>query len=189
MNPRTQINSVYLAYGGAAGVLGLPAGRKRTRPGARSPRSALATTPARCHSIRAHGTSGLADPTRMVSCNRPASARRKLSSPRFPGARGRVRTSCTGQIREPWLQMGAESGELGCPICREERAHTRWTRPTKPLRIRRDHVASGKRTDRHRARASRPRANPTWQSLDGGATIALSGPAPDIASCRKIQAS
>jgi hypothetical protein len=52
----------------------------------------------------------------------------------------------------------------------------------------RDHVVPGKWTDRLRIQASRP-GRPRPQSLDGGTTIMLSGPAPDIASCRKIQAS
>jgi uncharacterized protein with LGFP repeats len=115
--PANPINSVYLAYGGAAGVLGLPAGDEEDTACARSPgrRRHYAGS---VHGP-AHGTSAATDPTRMVSCNRPASANEVVESTISWSARTGAHV-VHGQIRELWLQMGAESGELGYPICSEE---------------------------------------------------------------------
>ena len=115
--PANPINSVYLAYGGAAGVLGLPAGDEEETTGARSPgrRRHYAGS---VHGP-AHGTSAPASPTRMVSCNRPAQAGEVVESTISWSARTGAHV-VHGQIRDLWLQMGAESGELGYPLSSEE---------------------------------------------------------------------
>ena len=114
--PANPINSVYLAYGGAAGVLGLPAGEEEDTAGARSPGR-------RRHYAQLGAWSG----TRDLSC--PRSARgwsrvtdqhrpRKSSSPRFPGARGRVRTSCTDRFASygcRWAPRAASSATRSAP--------------------------------------------------------------------------
>jgi len=111
------INMVYLAYGGAAGVLGLPTGDEEETTGARSPgrRRHYAGS---VHGP-AHGTSAPTDHTRSVSCNQPAPARDIVESTISWSAPTGAHV-VHGQIRDLWLQMGAESGALGYPICSEE---------------------------------------------------------------------
>jgi len=116
-NPINPINSVYLAYGGAAGVLGLPIGDEEDTACARSPgrRRHYAGS---VHGP-AHGTTAATDPTRMISCNRPAPAKEVVESTISWSARTGAHV-VHGQIRELWLQMGAEIGKLGYPISSEE---------------------------------------------------------------------
>lgn len=111
------VNLVYLAYGGAAGVLGLPTGDEEDTTGARSPgrRRHYAGS---VHGP-AHGTSAPTDHTRSVSCNQPTPAREIVESTISWSAQTGAHV-VHGQIRDLWLQMGAESGELGYPICSEE---------------------------------------------------------------------
>jgi len=115
--PPSPINSVYLAYGGAAGVLGLPTGEETETTGARSPgrRRHYAGS---VHGP-AHGTSAPTDHTRIVSCNQPAPGREIVEST-ISWSAGTGAHVVHGEIRDLWLQMGAESGELGYPISSEE---------------------------------------------------------------------
>ena len=115
--PANPINAVYLAYGGAAGVLGLPAGDEEDTTGARS-RGRRRHYAGSVHGPT-HGTSAPTSPTRMVSCNQPAPAREIIESTISWSARTGAHV-VHGQIRDLWLKMGAESGELGYPISSEE---------------------------------------------------------------------
>jgi uncharacterized protein with LGFP repeats len=115
--PEGPIHSVYLAYGGAAGVLGLPMGGEEEVIGARSPGR-------RCHYRgtvhgTAHGISAPAGRNLMASCNRPSDAQGVVESTISWSARTGAHV-VHGEIRDLWLQMGAESGDLGYPICSEE---------------------------------------------------------------------
>ena len=115
--PANPINSVYLSYGGAAGVLGLPVGDEEDTVSARSPgrrRHYAGSVHGPLHGISAPTT-----PTWMVSCNRPAQEGEVVESTISWSARTGAHV-VHGQIRELWLQMGAERGELGYPICSEE---------------------------------------------------------------------
>jgi uncharacterized protein with LGFP repeats len=115
--PANPINAVYLAYGGAAGVLGLPVGGEEETTGARSPGRR------RHYAGPVHGptrgTPAPTSPTRMVSCNRPGQAGEVVQSTISWSARTGAHV-VHGQIRDLWLQMGAEGGELGYPISSEE---------------------------------------------------------------------
>jgi uncharacterized protein with LGFP repeats len=111
------IHSVYLAYGGAAGVLGLPIGDEEEAIGARSPgrrRHYRGTV----HGV-VNGISAPAGRHRMASCNRPSDAQGVVESTISWSARTGAHV-VHGEIRDLWLQMGAESGDLGYPISSEE---------------------------------------------------------------------
>ncbi len=115
--PANPIDSVYLAYGGAAGVLGLPAGDEEDTTGARYPGRHRHYAGSVHGPI--HGTSGPTGPGRMVSCNRPAPTGQVVESTISWSARTGAHV-VHGRIRDLWLQTGAEGGELGYPIASEE---------------------------------------------------------------------
>jgi uncharacterized protein with LGFP repeats len=111
------IHSLYLAYGGAAGVLGLTTSGEEEVIGARHPGR-------RCHYRgpvpgAARGISVVTGHDRISSCHRP---------PEAPGVVESTISWSTqtgahvvhGEIRVLWLKMGAEGGELGYPVSCEE---------------------------------------------------------------------
>ena len=115
--PASPIHSIYLAYGGAAGVLGLPTGDEEEVVGARFPGR-------RRHyhgSVRGdlHGISAPVDRNDKISCNRPPEAHDAVDSTICWSAQTGAHV-VHGEIRDLWLQMGAESGDLGYPISSEE---------------------------------------------------------------------
>ena len=115
--PESPIHSIYLAYGGAAGVLGLPTGDEEEVVGARFPGR-------RRHyhgSVRGdlHGISAPVDRNDKISCNRPPEAHDAVDSTICWSAQTGAHV-VHGEIRDLWLQRGAESGDLGYPISSEE---------------------------------------------------------------------
>ena len=117
MNPRARFNSIYLAYGGAAGVLGLPAGDEEEMVGARFP-GRRRHYPAPCM-VTYTGSRRRVDRNAGVSCNRPPEAHEAVESTICWSAQTGAHV-VHGEIRDLWLQMGAESGDLGYPISSEE---------------------------------------------------------------------
>jgi uncharacterized protein with LGFP repeats len=111
------IHSVYLAYGGAAGVLGLPIGDEEEVSGASSPGRR------RHYRGTVHGpVRGISAPAgrhRMASCNQPSDAQGVVESTISWSGRTGAHV-VHGEIRDLWLQVGAESGDLGYPLSAEE---------------------------------------------------------------------
>jgi len=98
-------------------VLGLPTGDEEEVVGARFPGR-------RRHyhgSVRGdlHGISAPVDRNDKISCNRPPEAHDAVDSTICWSAQTGAHV-VHGEIRDLWLQRGAESGDLGYPISSEE---------------------------------------------------------------------
>jgi uncharacterized protein with LGFP repeats len=111
------IHALYLAYGGAAGVLGLTTSGEEEVTGARHPGR-------RCHyrgpvHAAAPGISVLTGHEQISSCDRPPNAPGVAESTITWSAQTGAHV-VHGEIRALWLRMGAESGDLGYPISCEE---------------------------------------------------------------------
>jgi uncharacterized protein with LGFP repeats len=112
------IHSHYLAHGGAAGVLGTPTSDEEEVTGA-------GAIPGRRRHFRGtlygteHGIS-LRTPTEKVpaSCQRPDESGTPVGSTIVWSAETGAH-AIHGEIRTLWLELGAESGDLGYPISDE----------------------------------------------------------------------
>ena len=116
--PASPIHSVYLAYGGAAGVLGLPTGDEEDMAGARFP-GRRRHYHGSVHGACTRDLSAARSATQMIRATDRQRRKEAVDSTICWSAQTGAHV-VHGEIRDLWLQMGAESGDLGYPICSEE---------------------------------------------------------------------